>query len=102
MAASSGFHWARAAYRSGLLPRRQLWADAWANVQFRLHGSTDEGSERVKESVGAWIAGNRGGGLDRLSPLLLAGVLPRLSPHMLQVSYDHQDSGRPVYICTAA
>ncbi len=40
--ARPALHWARAAHRSGLLPRRQLWADGWANVMFRLQGSTDE------------------------------------------------------------
>jgi HAD superfamily hydrolase (TIGR01490 family) len=102
MAGSSGLHWARAAQRSGLLARRQLWADAWADVQFRLQGSTDEGTERVKERVGAWLAGRRVVDLDRLAPLVLAGVLPRLYPRMLEVAYEHQDAGRPVFICTAA
>jgi HAD superfamily hydrolase (TIGR01490 family) len=102
MAGSSGLHWARAAQRSGLLSRRQLWADAFANVQFRLQGSTDEGTERVKERVGAWIQGRRVADLDRLAPLVLAGVLPRLYPQMLEVAYRHQDGGCPVFICTAA
>jgi HAD superfamily hydrolase (TIGR01490 family) len=102
MAGSSGLHWARAAHRSGLLPRRQLWADAWANLLFRLQGSTDEATERVKERVGAWIAGRRVADLDRLAPLVLAGVLPRLYPQMLDVAYRHQDAGVPVFICTAA
>jgi HAD superfamily hydrolase (TIGR01490 family) len=102
MAGSSGMHWARAAHRSGLLPRRQLWADAWANVMFRLQGSTDEGTERVRDRVSAWIAGRRVADLDRLAPLVLAGVLPRLYPQMLDVAYRHQDAGCPVFICTAA
>jgi phosphoserine phosphatase len=33
---------------------------------------------------------------------VLAGVLPRLYPQMLEIAYDHQDAGRPVYIVTAA
>ena len=33
---------------------------------------------------------------------MLAGVLPRLYPRMLEVAYAHQDAGRPVFICTAA
>ena len=102
MAGSSGMHWARAAHRSGLLPRRQLWADAWANVMFRLQGSTDEGTEKVRDRVGAWIEGRRVVDLDRLSPLVLSGVLPRLYPQMLDVAYGHQDAGVPVFICTAA
>ena len=102
MAGSSGLHWARAAHRSGLLPRRQLWADAWANVMFRLQGSTDEASEKVRDRVGAWIEGRRVVDLDRLSPLVLSGVSPRLYPQMLDVAYRHQDAGVPVFICTAA
>jgi HAD superfamily hydrolase (TIGR01490 family) len=35
-------------------------------------------------------------------PRVLAGVLPRVYPQMLQVAYEHQDAGRPVYIVTAA
>jgi HAD superfamily hydrolase (TIGR01490 family) len=33
---------------------------------------------------------------------VLAGVLPRLYPKMLAIAYEHQDAGRPVFICTAA
>jgi HAD superfamily hydrolase (TIGR01490 family) len=102
MAGSSGLHWARAAQRSGLLSRRQLWADGWANVMFRLQGSTDEATEKVRDRVGAWIAGRRVADLDRLAPLVLSGVLPRLYPQMLEVAYRHQDAGVPVFICTAA
>ncbi len=102
MAGSSGFHWARAARRSGLLSRRRLVADAWANVQFRLQGSTDEGTEKVEARVGEWLAGRRVVELERLAPLVLAGVLPRLYPQVLRVAYEHQDAGRPVFICTAA
>ncbi|HEV2770492.1 MAG TPA: HAD family hydrolase [Solirubrobacteraceae bacterium] len=102
MAGSSGFHWARAAYSAGLVRRRQLWGDAWANVQFRLRGSTEAGTERVKARVGQWIAGRRALELQRLAPGVLAGVLPRLYGQMLEVAYDHQDAGRPVFICTAA
>ena len=102
MAGSSGFHWARAAARAGLIPRRQLYADAWANLQFRLQGSTDESTQRVQERVGAMIRGHRNVEFSRMAPLVLAGVLPRLYPRMLQVAWEHQDEGRRVYICTAA
>jgi HAD superfamily hydrolase (TIGR01490 family) len=102
MAGSSGFHWARAGARAGLIPRRRLYADAWANLQFRLQGSTDATTARVQERVSALIAGHRPVEFARLAPMVLAGVLPRLYPRMLQAAYDHQDAGRRVYICTAA
>jgi len=102
MAGSSGLHWARAAYRAGLVGRRQMAADAWSNVKFRLRGSTDEETDAVKERLREFLEGRRVKDLDRLGHQVLAGVLPRVYEHMLQTAYAHQDEGRPVYICTAA
>jgi len=102
MAGSSGLHWARAAYRAGLVGRRQMAGDAWANIRFRLRGSTDEETEAVKDRLGEFLEGRKVKDLERLGHQVLAGVLPRLYERMLQTAYDHQDAGRPVYICTAA
>jgi HAD superfamily hydrolase (TIGR01490 family) len=102
MAGSSGFHWARAARRAGLTTRRQLVGDAMENVKFRLRGSTDEGTVAVRDRVGAFLEGRRVRDIERLSAMVLAGVLPRLYPRMLQTAYEHQDEGRPVFIVTAA
>ena len=102
MAGSSGFHWARAAQGAGLISRRRLVADGWANVRFRLQGSTDAGTDEVRERVGEMIRGREVRELQRLAPKVLAGVLPRLYPQMLDTAYRHQDEGRLVYICTAA
>jgi HAD superfamily hydrolase (TIGR01490 family) len=102
MAGSSGIHWAREARRAGLISRRRLAADAYVNLRFRLAGSTDAATDKVRERVGAMIEGRRVRDLQRLSPRVLAGVLPRLYPQMLAVAYEHQDAGRRVYIVTAA
>jgi HAD superfamily hydrolase (TIGR01490 family) len=102
MAGSSGFHWARAARRAGMTTRRQLTTDAFENIRFRLKGSTDEATREVRERVGAFLDGRRVRELERLSPMVLAGILPRLYPRMLEVAYEHQDAGRPVFIVTAA
>jgi len=102
MAGSSGFHWARAARRAGLTTRRQLAGDAMENIKFRLRGSTDEGTVVVRDRVGAFLKDRRVADVERLSPMVLAGVLPRLYPKMLETAYEHQDAGRPVFIVTAA
>jgi HAD superfamily hydrolase (TIGR01490 family) len=82
--------------------RRQLTTDAFENIRFRLKGSTDEATREVRERVGAFLDGRRVRELERLSPAVLAGILPRLYPRMLEVAYEHQDAGRPVFIVTAA
>mgnify|MGYP001347624307 CR=1 FL=1 len=102
MAGSSGIHFARAAYESGMISRRRLARDVYENLRFRLRGSTDERADDVRERVGKMIEGVRVRDLERLSPRVLSGVLPRLYPQMLKRAYAHQDAGEPVYILTAA
>jgi HAD superfamily hydrolase (TIGR01490 family) len=102
MQGSSAFQFGRAAYRAGLISRRRLAADAWANIQFRLRGSTDEGTLALRERISKSLAGTRVVDLERLGPDVLAGILPRLYPQMLSVAHEHQDAGRRVYIVTAA
>jgi HAD superfamily hydrolase (TIGR01490 family) len=102
MAGSSGIHFARAAFESGMISRRRLARDVFENLRFRLRGSTDERADDVRRRVGQMIAGVRVRDLERLTPRVLSGVLPRLYPQMLERAYAHQDAGLPVYILTAA
>jgi HAD superfamily hydrolase (TIGR01490 family) len=102
MAGSSAFQFGRAAYKSGLVTRRQLAGDAWENVMFRLRGSTDAGTDALRKRIGQMLEGVRVRELQRMAPDVLAGVLPRLYPQMLEIAYEHQDEGRPIFICTAA
>ena len=102
MEGSSAFQFGRAAYRAGLVNRRVLARDAWENVLFRLRGSTDAGTDALRARIGELLTGVHVRELQRLAPAVLAGVLPRLYPQMLELAYRHQDAGRPIIICTAA
>src|SRR6476469_1173496 len=102
MAGSSGIFFARAAYETGMISRGRLARDAYENLRFRLRGSTDDRADDVRKRVGEMIAGVAVRDLQRLSPRVLAGVLPRLYPEMLARAYAHQDAGQLVYILTAA
>jgi HAD superfamily hydrolase (TIGR01490 family) len=102
MEGSSAFHFGRAAYRAGMVSRRQLASDAWANLRFRLHGSTDQGTDELRERILEAIAGQRVVDLARMGPDVLTGVLPLIYREVLEEAYGHQDAGRPVYIITAA
>ena len=72
------------------------------NIRFRLRGSTDAATDALRERIGEMLEGLRVRDLQRLAPDVLAGVLPRLYPQMLEIAYAHQDAGRPIFICTAA
>ncbi len=102
IAGSSSFQFGRAAYKAGMLTRRDIARDAYENIVFRLKGSTDAGTDALRERVGQMLEGARVRDLQRLSGAVLAGVLPRLYPQMLELAYAHQDAGRPIFICTAA
>jgi HAD superfamily hydrolase (TIGR01490 family) len=99
---SSAIHFGRAAYKTGVIGKRQIAGDLWANVAYRLRGSTDEGTEELRDRILDAIAGQRVVDLARLGPHVLATLLPRVYPAMLRAAYGHQDAGRPVFIVTAA
>ena len=99
---SSALHFGRAAYKHGLVSRRRLAKDAWANLRFRMRGSTDELTDELRERVLDAIAGQRVIDLQRLGPDVLAGILPLLYREVLAEAWAHQDAGRPAYIVTAA
>jgi HAD superfamily hydrolase (TIGR01490 family) len=102
MEGSSAFQFGRAAYRAGLLSRRQLIADGWANLMFRLHGASDEASHALRNRISHDLAGTRVKDMERLGADVLARVLPRIYPQVLSLAHEHQDAGRRVYIVTAA
>ncbi|MFP5361316.1 MAG: HAD family hydrolase [Thermoleophilia bacterium] len=102
MAGSSGWHFVRAAYEQGMIDRRRLAGDLVEAAKFRLWGSTDAGTAKIRARLGTYLEGVSERDLRRMAPRVLCGVLPRLYPQMLDVAYAHQDAGRPIYICTAA
>jgi HAD superfamily hydrolase (TIGR01490 family) len=102
MAGSSGVYFARAAFETGMITRGRLLFDLYENLRFRLFGSTDERADVVRRRVGEMIEGVPVRDLERLNPRVLAGVLPRLYPQMLERAYAHQEVGRSVHIVTAA
>jgi HAD superfamily hydrolase (TIGR01490 family) len=102
MAGSSAFQFGRAAYKAGLVSRRRLAADALENLRFSMRGSTDKATDALRVRIAQLLEGVRVRDMQRLAPDVLAGVLPRLYPRMLDIAYEHQDAGRPIFICTAA
>ena len=48
------------------------------------------------------LRGVRSRDIERLAPMVLAGVLPRVYPQMLDEVHAHQDAGRATFIISAA
>jgi HAD superfamily hydrolase (TIGR01490 family) len=102
MEGSSAFQFGRAAFKAGLMSRRQLMSDAVANLRFRLRGSTDADTDALRARISASLSGVRVRDLERLGAPVLQGILPRIYPQVLAIAHEHQDAGRRVYIVTAA
>src|ERR1700744_3205928 len=89
MQGSAAFQFGRAAFRAGLMSRRQLLADAWANIMFRLRGSSDDDTLALRDRISASLEGTSVRDLERLGPSVLAGVLPRVYPQVLKIAHEH-------------
>jgi HAD superfamily hydrolase (TIGR01490 family) len=102
MAGSSGMQFARVAARHGIVGRRQLASWAVEHLRYRLRGSTDERTAEVLRVARETIAGVAARELERMNPEVMAAILPRVYPQMLDEVYAHQDAGRATFIVSAA
>ncbi len=102
MAGSSGMQFARVASRHGIVGRRQLASWAVEHLRYRLRGTTDERTGEVLRAAKGLIAGVPARTLERMNPEVMAAILPRIYPQMLDEVYAHQDAGRATFIVSAA
>ena len=102
MAGSSGMQFARVATRHGLVRRRQLASWGVEHLRYRLRGVTDERTADVLRVARETIAGVPARELERMNPEVMAAILPRVYPQMLDEVYAHQDAGRLTFIVSAA
>src|SRR3954454_1225981 len=102
MAGSSGMVFARVANRKGFVPRGQLARWGLDHLRYRLRGSSDEQTNAVLEVAKRVFAEIPERDVERMAPEVLAGILPRIYPQMLDEVHRHQDDGRATFIVSAA
>jgi len=102
MAGSSGMQFARVATRHGIVGRRQLASWAVEHLRYRLRGTTDERTNEVLRAARELISGVPVRSVERMNPEVMAAILPRVYPQMLDEVYAHQDAGRATFIVSAA
>jgi HAD superfamily hydrolase (TIGR01490 family) len=95
-------HFGRAAYRTGMVSRKQLLAWATDHLRYRLRGTTDERAQALLAEVKDLLAGVPEREIARMVPELLAGILPRIYPQMLDEVHAHQEAERATFIVSAA
>jgi HAD superfamily hydrolase (TIGR01490 family) len=102
MAGSSGMVFARVANQRGFVPRSQLAKWGWDHLRYRLRGSSDEQTNAVLDVAKKVFAQIPERDVERMAPAVLAGILPRIYPQMLDEVHRHQDDGRATFIVSAA
>ncbi|HET8975398.1 MAG TPA: HAD-IB family hydrolase [Solirubrobacterales bacterium] len=102
MAGSSGMVFARVAGNHGLVSRRQLARWGRDHVRYRLRGATDDETKELLKVARETFEGVPAREIHRLGPEVLAGILPRIYPQMLDEVHHHQDEGRATFIVSAA
>jgi HAD superfamily hydrolase (TIGR01490 family) len=102
MAGSSGMVFARAAGNHGLVSRRQLARWGVDHFRYRLVGQSDEQTDALLRVARKTFEGVPRIELARLAPEVMAGILPRVYPQMLEEVWRHQDEGRSTFIVSAA
>ena len=93
---------ARIAARHGLVSRRQLARWGRDHVRYRLRGSTDDETKELLRVARETFKGVPAREIHRMGPEVLAGILPRIYPEMLDEVHRHQDEGRATFIVSAA
>ena len=93
---------ARIAAKEGIVGRRQLASWGFEHLRYRLRGTTDERTAEVLKVARELITGVPERAIARMGPEVMAAILPRVFPQMLEEIYAHQDAGRPTFIVSAA
>ena len=102
MAGSSGMVFARIARGHGMVSRRQIARWGRDHIRYRLRGSTDEQTSELLKVARETFKGVPERDIIRMGPEVLAGILPRIYPEMLEEVHRHQDEGRATFIVSAA
>jgi HAD superfamily hydrolase (TIGR01490 family) len=102
MAGSSAMPFARVAAKHGLVGRRQLARWGYDHLRYRVRGATDDQTNDAIEVAKQMIANVPEKEIDGMVPEMLADILPRVYPQMLEEIREHKAAGRTTFIVSAA
>ncbi|MEN9504793.1 MAG: hypothetical protein RI958_719 [Actinomycetota bacterium] len=99
---SSAFVLGVAAWRAGLVRRRQFAKDAAGAVMFRLTGASDDTSHGVRDRILGAVAGVRVDDLVGLNTDTVPKLIERVRPEARALLDMHRHAGRATYIVSAS
>jgi HAD superfamily hydrolase (TIGR01490 family) len=99
---SSAFVLGVAAWRAGLVPRRQFRKDAVGAIAFRFSGATDDTSTSVRDRILGAVRGIRVEDLIALNADTVPKLLAKVRPEAQALVERHRHAGRATYIVSAS
>ena len=99
---SSPFVFGVAAWKAGLIAKRQFAKDAAAALAFRLSGASDETSHGVRDRILRAVEGVRRDELVGLNTDIVPKLMERVRPEARQLVDMHRHAGRATYIVSAS
>ncbi len=99
---SSTFVFGVAAWKAGLIAKRQFARDAAAALTFRLTGASDETSHGVRDRILGAVKGVRRDDLVGLNTDIVPKLMERVRPEARQLVDMHRHAGRATYIVSAS
>jgi HAD superfamily hydrolase (TIGR01490 family) len=102
IAGSSAYIVAAAARRAGLLGTRQIAADSWSALTFKLRGASDDKTNAVRDRILGAVRGMRQDDLVALNADVLPRLLDKIRPEARRLIDLHRHAGRATYIVSAS
>lgn len=99
---SANYPLAIAAFRGGHVAWRELVADTWNAISFHRHGSTDAGSEALRERILRAVKGVRQADIIHLADQIMPGLVRRLIPQSARLLAEHHDRGEDRIVVSAS
>jgi HAD superfamily hydrolase (TIGR01490 family) len=99
---SSTFVFGVAAWKAGLIAKRQFARDAASALTFRLTGASDETSHGVRDRILGAVKGVRHDELFGLNTDIVPKLMERVRPEARQLVDMHRHAGRATYIVSAS
>jgi HAD superfamily hydrolase (TIGR01490 family) len=99
---SSTFVFGMAAWRAGLVAKRQFMKDAAGALMFRYGGASDETSHSVRDRILGAVEGVRHDDLVGLNKAIVPKLLERVRPEARELVDQHRHAGRATYIVSAS
>lgn len=99
---SANYPLAIAAFRAGLVPWRELFADTVNAVRFTRHGSTDHGSAELRERILRAVKGIRQSDIIHLGGVVTPKLTRRLIPEAAGLLAEHHGRGEDRIVVSAS